>query len=157
MSEQAKEINATFALYEKNSKKFGAIIKQFDKYFIPRHNVIFEHARFNTRLQQDGESAEDFVPALHTIWGDCESGALREVFVRDHLEVGIKDKLLSARLQLGEELTLQKALDSVHWIESVRQQQTELHQQVPSFSKVASGSETSRRASMQDKSGSHLP
>ncbi|XP_049275480.1 uncharacterized protein K02A2.6-like [Rhipicephalus sanguineus] len=156
MGEQAEEIYATFALSEENSKKFDAVVEQFDKYFIPRRNVIFERARFNTRLQQDGESAEDFVTALHTLSKDCEFGALREEFVRDRLVVGIKDKQLSARLQLDAELTLQKALDSVRQIESVRQQQAERHQEVPSLNKVASGAQTSRRASMQDKSGSYL-
>ncbi|XP_037505854.1 uncharacterized protein K02A2.6-like [Rhipicephalus sanguineus] len=129
MGEQAEEIYATFALSEESSKKFDAVVEQLDKYFIPRRNVIFERARFNTRLQQDGESAEDFVTALHTLSKDCEFGALREEFVRDRLVVGIKDKQLSARLQLDAELTLQKALDSVLQIESVRQQQAELHQE----------------------------
>ncbi|KAL1442198.1 hypothetical protein MTO96_007876, partial [Rhipicephalus appendiculatus] len=139
MGEQAEEIYATVALSEENSKKFDAVVEQFDKYFIPRRNVTFERARFNTRVQQDGESAEDFVTALHTLSKDSGFGALREEFVRDRLVVGIKDKQLSARLQLDADLTLQKALDSVHQIETVRQQQAELHQEVPSVNRVASG------------------
>ncbi|KAL1419507.1 hypothetical protein MTO96_025413 [Rhipicephalus appendiculatus] len=123
MGEQAEEIYATFALSEENSKKFDAVVEQFDKYFFPRRNVIFERARFNARVQQDGESAEDFVTAIHPHSKDCEFGALREEIVRDLLVVGIKDKQLFARLQLDPDLTLQKALDSVHQIESVRQQQ----------------------------------
>ncbi|KAL1434669.1 hypothetical protein MTO96_011444 [Rhipicephalus appendiculatus] len=118
MGEQAEEIYATFALSEENSKKFDAVVEQFDKYFIPRRNVIFERAKFNTRVQQDGESAEYFVTALHTLSKDCEFGALREEFVRDRLVVGIKDT--SARLQLDADHTLQKALDSVRQIETVR-------------------------------------
>ncbi|KAL1443233.1 hypothetical protein MTO96_046060 [Rhipicephalus appendiculatus] len=50
----------------------------------------------------------------------------------DRLVVGIKDKQLCARLQLDADLTLQKALDSIRQIESVRQQQAELHQEVSS-------------------------
>ncbi|KAL3222401.1 hypothetical protein MRX96_050000 [Rhipicephalus microplus] len=69
---------------------------------------IFERARFNTRLQQHGESAEDFVIALHTLSKDCEFGALREEFVRHRLVVWIKDKQPSTRLQLDAEVTLQK-------------------------------------------------
>ncbi|KAL1414821.1 hypothetical protein MTO96_007182 [Rhipicephalus appendiculatus] len=62
MGEQYEEIFATFALSEENSKKFDAVVEQFDavveqfdKYFIPRRSVIFERARFNTRVQQYGE------------------------------------------------------------------------------------------------------
>ncbi|KAL3170453.1 hypothetical protein MRX96_014684 [Rhipicephalus microplus] len=78
---------------------------------------------FNTRLQQDGESAEDFVTALHTLSKDFEFGAIREEFgairVRCYSRVvGIKDKQLSTRLQLDAELTLQKALCSVRQIEN---------------------------------------
>ncbi|KAL3226592.1 hypothetical protein MRX96_024798 [Rhipicephalus microplus] len=82
---------------EENSKKFGGVMEQFDKYFILRRNVIFERARFNTTLQQDGESVEDFVGALHKLSKDCEFGALREEFEHDRLVVGIKDKQLSSR------------------------------------------------------------
>ncbi|KAL3219099.1 hypothetical protein MRX96_050547, partial [Rhipicephalus microplus] len=93
---------------EENSKKFDAIVEQFDKYFISRLNEIFEQVGFYTRLQQDGESAEDFITALHTLSKDCEFGALREEFVCDHLVVEIKDKQLSARLQLDAELTYKR-------------------------------------------------
>ncbi|KAL3213734.1 hypothetical protein MRX96_035233 [Rhipicephalus microplus] len=88
MGERAEKIYATFTLSEENSKKFDAVVEQFDKYFIPRRNVIFQRARFNTRLQQDGESAKDFATALHTLSKDCEVGALRKEFVRDRLRLG---------------------------------------------------------------------
>ncbi|KAL3245017.1 hypothetical protein MRX96_018409 [Rhipicephalus microplus] len=156
MGEQAEEIYPTFALSEENSKKFDAVVELFHEYFIPQHSIIFERAKFNTRLQQDGKSAKDFVTVLHTLSKDYEFGTLQEEFVRDHLVVWIKDKQLSARVQLDAELTQQKALDSVRQIESVRQQQTELHQKVPSLNKVASGAQTSRCASMQDKSSSYV-
>ncbi|KAL3235904.1 hypothetical protein MRX96_022333 [Rhipicephalus microplus] len=121
MGEQADEIYTTFALSEQNSEKFDAIVEQFSKYFIPRRKAIFKQARFNTRLQQDGESAEDVVIALHTFSKDCEFGALQEEFERDRLVVGIKDKQLSSRLQLDAELTLPKALDYVRQIERARE------------------------------------
>lgn len=68
--EKAEEIYATFTLIEGNSKKCDAVVEKFDKYFIPRHNVIFERARFNTRVQQYGESAEGFFTVLHTLSKD---------------------------------------------------------------------------------------
>ncbi|KAL3219389.1 hypothetical protein MRX96_030408 [Rhipicephalus microplus] len=156
MGEQAERIYAIFALSEENSKKFDAVVEQYDNYFVPRCNVVFERVRFNTRLQQDGESAEDFVTALHMLSKVCEFSALREEFVCDHFIVGIKNMQLSARLHLDAEFTLQNALYFVCQIESVRQHQAKLHKEVSSLNKVASSAQTSRYASMQDKSGNYL-
>lgn len=89
--------------------------------------MIYERARFNTRVQEEGESAEDFATALHALSQHCEYGSLQEQLVRDRLVVGIRDKKLSARLQLDPDLTLQKALESARQLETVRQQQAELH------------------------------
>lgn len=132
MGEQAEEIYATFALSKDNSMKFDAVAEQFNKPFIPRRNVIFERATLNTRLQQDGESTEDFLTAPHTLSKDFEFGALREEFMRDRLVVGIKDNHLCSKLQLDADLTLQEALESVRQIESVCQRQVQLHKEVPS-------------------------
>ncbi|KAL3205063.1 hypothetical protein MRX96_011378 [Rhipicephalus microplus] len=35
MGQEAEEIYDTFTLFEDNSKKFDAVVEQFDKYFIP--------------------------------------------------------------------------------------------------------------------------
>lgn len=137
MGDQAEDIYGTFQLSAEEAKKFTVVVEQFDKYFIPRRNVIFERARFNTRVQQEGEPAEDFVTALHALSKHCDYGELQEQLVRDRLVVGIKDQKLSARLQLDADLTLQKALETVRQVESVRQQQAELNPDKSTVNKVA--------------------
>lgn len=93
-------------LSEENSKKFNAVVEQFNKYFVLRRNVIFDRARFNTRTQNGAESAKDFITALHKLLKYCEFSALQEKFVCNCLVVGIKHKQLSARLQLDADLAL---------------------------------------------------
>ncbi|XP_077505285.1 uncharacterized protein LOC144115033 [Amblyomma americanum] len=139
MSDQAEDILGTFKLSGENSQNIQVVLKQFDSYFIPWRNVIFEWARFNTRVQNDGESVEDFVIALHKLSNHCEYGTLREELVRDRLVVSIQDQKLSARLQLDADLTLHKALEFIKKVKSVRQQQAELHPDTLTVNKLASG------------------
>lgn len=146
MGDKAEDIFSTFELAPDEAKKFSIVMDRFEKYFIPRRNVIYERARFNTRVQEEGESAEDFATALHALSQHCEYGSLQEQLVRDRLVVGIRDKKLSARLQLDPDLTLQKALESARQLETVRQQQAELHPDLPTVNKVGA----TRRAQRQD-------
>lgn len=136
MGDQAEDIFSTFQLTEAEAKKFDTIMGHFDAYFIPRRNVIFERARFNSRVQQEGESIEEFATSLHALSKYCDYGPMQDQFVRDRLVVGIRDKKLSAKLQLDADLTLQKALESARQVENVRQQQVELNQDIKAGSSV---------------------
>lgn len=54
------------------------------------NNVIFEKAQFNMRCQQEGESAEAFITAVHKLAEHCSFGALKDELIRDRIVVGIK-------------------------------------------------------------------
>ena len=70
---------------------------QFDVHFIPRRNVIFERARFNSRKQEQGEPVDVFITALYTLSERCNYGSLREEMIRDSIVVGIRNAQLSRR------------------------------------------------------------
>lgn len=127
MGPQAEEIFNTFKLEPAEQKKFEVALNQYEAYFIPRRNIIYERAKFNTRTQQEGESVEDFVTALHTLSTTCNYGDLREDLIRDRLVVGLQDHKVSRALQLDPDLNLQKALLVARQHETVNQQQEELH------------------------------
>ena len=59
--------------------------------------------------RQRGESVEQFITALYHLAETCEYGALRNEMLRDRIVVGIVDSSLSERLQMIEDLTLEKA------------------------------------------------
>ena len=44
-------------------------------------NVIYESAKFNSRRQQDGETVDQFVTALHTLAENCSYGQLCEEMI----------------------------------------------------------------------------
>ena len=77
-----------------------------DVFFQVRRNVIYEWARFSSSLQQEGKKVEQHIVNLCNLAENGEYGAMKEELIRDCLVVGIRDAVLSERLQLDANLTL---------------------------------------------------
>ena len=101
------------------------MLQKFDDFFQIRKNVIFKTAQFNQHAQ--GETNYRAVHHLYSLATDCEFGELKEQLIRDRIIVGIRDSLLSARLQMDPDLTLEKAKRVVCQQEAVRGQQAILN------------------------------
>ena len=56
----------------------------------------------------------------------CEYGALKEDILRDRIVVGIRDKSMSEKLQLQNDLTLEKVKTATRQKDAVRQQSQQL-------------------------------
>ena len=112
----------------KPKKTYKAVVDTLNSFFGVRRNIIYERARFNTRVQQEGESAEQYVIALHSLAENCEYGTLKEDLIWDRLVIGIRHEALSRRLQMNPELTLGKATRMVRQEEAVKEQQVALKQ-----------------------------
>ena len=106
---------------------YDGIIETFESFFKVRKNVIFERARFNWRNQASGETSEQYIMELYKLAEDCEYGAMKEEMIRDRLVVGIRDTVLSERLQLDPKLTLESAKKAVRQQEAVKEQQQTLN------------------------------
>ncbi|KAL5509932.1 hypothetical protein EMCRGX_G005382 [Ephydatia muelleri] len=122
LGDQAEDVLASTGISEEEREGYKKVLDTLDKFFKVRKNVIFERARFNQRAQTDGETAEEYITALHNLVQDCEYGELKDEMLRDRLVVGIKDTALSQKLQLDSELTLEKAMKAVRQKEAVREQ-----------------------------------
>lgn len=123
MGEKAEEILDSCELSEADAMKYDAVTKCFQDHFIQRHNPIFERAKFNQRTQQQGESVDSFVTALHSLAEHCDYGALREQMIRDRFVVGLLDANLSEKLQMESDLKLRGAVDKARNSEAVKSQQ----------------------------------
>ena len=88
--------------------------------------MIFERTRFNRRVQQSGETAEDFIVAVHSMADKCNFGTMKNELIRDRLVAGIQDSDLSERLQLNAGLTLSDAIKAIRQHEAVHESQKEL-------------------------------
>ena len=102
------------------------VIGKFNNHFGKRRNVIYDRAKFNCRLQQEGKSVEDFIYHVNALADHCGYGQLREEMVRDRIVVGIRDAKLSQKLQMDAELTLEKATQLVRESKTIKLQQATL-------------------------------
>ena len=63
MGNQAEDIFASFGLSEDDRSNFTTVQERFTKHFVKQRNPIYERARFNQRVQQQGETVDSFVTA----------------------------------------------------------------------------------------------
>ena len=124
MGAKAEDIFQSFGLSADESKSYSTVKAKFESHFIKRRNTIFERAKLNRRVQQEGESVDDFIIDLYSLAEHCQYGNLNDEMVRDRIVVGIKDSKLSEKLQMDNELTLEKAISLARNSESIKQQQT---------------------------------
>ncbi|UYV67682.1 K02A2.6-like [Cordylochernes scorpioides] len=127
MGDRADDIFRTFKFEkEEEATKFDSVLKAFGSHFCVRKNIIYERAKFNSRIQEDREPVDEFITSLYKLADSCEFEGLHEQLIRDRIVVGVRDKALSERMQLDSELTLEKAVKLVRQQEAVRQQQDDL-------------------------------
>ena len=127
MGDKADDILTSFRLSADDSEKYASVREKFDSYFVRRRNTIYERAKFNQRVQQQGESADSFVTDLYALAESCSYGGLHDEMICDRIEVGIRDRGLSEKLQLQPDLDLEKAVTQVLQAEALKRQQPLLH------------------------------
>ena len=120
---EADDIVQSLSIAAEDQKKYDAVKKRLEDFFIIKRNVIFERAKFNLRSQQENETVDVFITDLFNLAEHCNFGVLREELIRDRIVVGIRDKL-SEKLQLEADLTLDKAVSVAGQKEKVRKQQS---------------------------------
>ncbi|UYV80018.1 K02A2.6-like [Cordylochernes scorpioides] len=127
MGDRADDIFRTFKFEkEEEATKIDSVLKAFDSHFCVRKNIIYERAKFNSRIQEDREPVDEFITSLYKLADSYEFEGLHEQLIRDRIVAGVRDKALSERMQLDSELTLEKAVKMVRQQEAVRQQQVDL-------------------------------
>ena len=123
LGEEAEEVLDTTCISEDDKTKYKKVVKEFDKYFKVKKNVIYERARFNQRNQLPDKPADHFITEVHMLADNCEFRSMKEELIRDRLVVRIQDLALSERLQLESDLTLDKAKKLIRQQEAVKVQQ----------------------------------
>ena len=125
MGPDAEQVFSTFHFEAADDANDPTKVKEmFDSHFVPKRNVIFERAKFNQRQQEEGESIEAYVRALHELAEHCGFEDKKDDFIRDRLVIGLKDKELSLQLQMEVNLILKSAIDTCRHRELVRAQNT---------------------------------
>ena len=74
MREEAESVLSSTDITDADRKKYDAVMAKF---FQVRRNIIIERAKFNRRVQNEGESVKQFIAALYTLVETCDYGMLK--------------------------------------------------------------------------------
>lgn len=105
-----REIFNTFNFEANEEDKLEPLFKKFEDYCTPKKNVTVIRHRFNTRVQRQTESIDQYVTDLKLIAKDCEFEHLMEGLIRDRIVCGTNSSRVKERLLREDGLTLQKAV-----------------------------------------------
>jgi len=108
LGKEGDDVLSSTNIMEEQLKNYNDVMAKFDEHFKVRQNIIFERAKFNKRVQLDGESSEQYITAVYHLADTCNFGNLKEDLTRDRLVVGIRDQSLSQQLQMDPDLTLER-------------------------------------------------
>ena len=92
------------------------------EHFVPERNTIHERACFHRRSQKEGETVDAFIRNLYELAEHCKFGTQRDEQIRDRIVISILDKLLSQKLQMKSDLTLDTAIQMARQSELVKVQ-----------------------------------
>lgn len=104
-----KLISSLVAPAKPGDKTFDELISIAKDHFNPLPSAIVQRYKFNTRIQQQGETTAEFVAELRRLAQHCEYGATLEDMLRDRLVCGIKDERVQRRLLSEPSLKFKKA------------------------------------------------
>lgn len=75
--------------------------------------MIYEQAKFNSCKQEDGEPVDSFNTDLYALAEHYDYKELHNETIRDRIVVSLRDAVLSKKLQLDSELTLERDVTKV--------------------------------------------
>lgn len=96
IGEECLEIFNNFTLTEEERKNFDKVLSEFEKYMLPKKNLMYERFVFYTRGQEDKEPIDNYVNSIKKLAKSCEFKDENEM-VRDRLVLGIRDKKLQEK------------------------------------------------------------
>lgn len=108
---EAIEVFNTFVYEEPDDKdKFDEVLKKFDEHCLSKKNETYERYVFRSRLQQPGESFDNYLTDLKIKAQSCNFGDLKNSMIRDQIVFGTNEKKLREKLLREADLTLESAI-----------------------------------------------
>ena len=113
-----KLIRSLLTAEQVNSTSFEDIASLVQEHFQPKPSKIVQRFKFNTRIQQEGESIATYLAALRAIAEYCEYGETLKEMLRDRLVCGVLNEGIQKRLLSEKNLTYDRAVELAVSIES---------------------------------------
>ena len=108
---ERKRIFSTWNMTDAQQKVLQAYYNKFQAYVQPKSKPIFARRRLHSKIQEPGETFQQFVTALKLLVKDCEYGQAEDDIVRDRIAFGTKSAKVHEKLiDIGSDLTLQRAI-----------------------------------------------
>ena len=105
------DIYNTWEFTAEEAKKLDTYYTKYEAYVKPKSNKVFARYKFHQKVQQEGESFEQFLTDLKLLVKDCGYADPDEM-VRDRVDIGCHaTKTREKLIQEGSDLTLEKAID----------------------------------------------
>ncbi|XP_064641934.1 uncharacterized protein K02A2.6-like [Lineus longissimus] len=111
IGEEAVEIYTSFVFTDAEKDKYDPLVEKFEQYCTPKKNVTYERHVFNSRIQLDGETFDNFLTDLRNKSKTCEYGTLSDSLIKDRIVYGIRSNNVRERLLRERTLDLSKAID----------------------------------------------
>lgn len=109
VGEKGRNIFSTWGMDDDDKKKLKEYYDRFEKYVEPKSNKVFARYKFQSKVQSEAESAEQFIGELKILVKNCGYQNPDEM-IRDRIVFGTKSNRVREKLiNEGSELTLQKA------------------------------------------------
>ena len=122
IGEEAREVFSTFNDWARagDETKIEPVLQKFEQYCEPHRNVPFERYRFNRRVQEAGETYDQYRTALLKLAAGCDFQTISpNEILRDRLVFGVSDAKVRERLLRESKLTLAKTDEICHAAESM--------------------------------------
>ena len=81
MGPKTEDFIKTLNLSDADKKSYKKVCDKITKFYEPRHNVIFQRAKFNLRVQQHNEPIENFISDLNALADKCNYSDLKNQLV----------------------------------------------------------------------------
>ena len=75
---KAREVYNTWTLGDDEKNKIEVLFEKFDTYCKPKHNVTLDRYKFNSRIQLEHETLDEFVTELTKLARQCKYDAISQ-------------------------------------------------------------------------------
>ncbi|XP_070517887.1 uncharacterized protein [Cardiocondyla obscurior] len=93
------------------SKSYSYLTEKLEEYYAPSPLEIAENYRFHQRKQNESETVQQFVAALHKLSINCKFGQYLQTALRNQLVFGLLSKRVQSRLLETKDLIFEKAVE----------------------------------------------
>ena len=111
VGEKGRSVFSTWTITEANQKLLDSYYVAFKKYVEPKSNKVFARYKFQSKIQTEAESTEQFIAELKLLVKSCGYASPDEM-VRDRIVFGTKSpKVREKLINKGSDLTLENAVE----------------------------------------------